>query len=108
MTGEFSAPVSIVVGLGFPARIRDVRGALVILDSAPNGRIAAHNTAVSACRDALAGRVEVEEARAAFLRFAQDADILLDATPVAPTTLPRGGRPRVPKLQPPSDRIIDR
>lgn len=55
----FSAPVTILVGLGFPCKIRSAKYALAYLDDRPaSDRDEAWEATVAACRDALADRTK--------------------------------------------------
>ncbi len=73
----FQHPVTILVGLGFPAEIRSVREAYAWLHEwPPSKRNAKHAVALNACKAALAGEIDVETARATFVAFAQRANLL--------------------------------
>lgn len=73
----FEHPVTILVGLGIPANIHSVREAYAMLDEwPPSKRNAAHTIALNACRAALAGEIDAETARGAFVAFARRADLL--------------------------------
>jgi hypothetical protein len=89
---RFAKPVSILVGLGFPTKIRSANGALIILDDWRHRRDETHEAATIACRDALLGRTTVEAARAAFVDFARTADILIEGTTVVPRAIGKTGR----------------
>jgi len=76
-TNTFEEPVSILVGLGFPARVQTVAEAYAILLEWPGRRRnAAHEMALKACRAALSGEVDAETARGAFLAFARRSGML--------------------------------
>lgn len=92
MIGTFAKPVSILIGLGFPTKIRTANGALIILDDWRQARYARHAAAIAACRDALLGKGTVEDARAAFVEFARHADILIEDPKVTPAIASKAGR----------------
>lgn len=78
-TLTFEKPVEILVGFGFPTTIRSVFMAYRIVDEWPvihRGEM--HAAALSACRMALNGAYDVEEARKAFIAFARRAGILIE------------------------------
>lgn len=73
----FEHPVTIIVGLGVPAGIRSVKEAYAMLNEwPPSKRDRAHAIALNACRAALAGEIDAETARGAFVAFARRADLL--------------------------------
>ncbi|ANL39752.1 MULTISPECIES: DUF982 domain-containing protein [Rhizobium] len=73
----FKQPVTIFVGLGFPAEVRTVMEAYRHLDEWPAMlRDAAHSVALKACAAALRGEIEAETARGLFLAFAEKHDLL--------------------------------
>ncbi|MBP1852834.1 DUF982 domain-containing protein [Rhizobium halophytocola] len=73
----FKQPVSIVVGLGFPADVRSVMDAYRHLTEWPVSlRDAAHSVALKACKAALCGQIEAETARGLFVAFADKHDLL--------------------------------
>lgn len=74
----FEEPVSICVGLSFPTTVETVAEAYAMLAEWPqNQRGSAHRLAMNACKAALAGAVDAETARGAFLRFAKNSGMLL-------------------------------
>ncbi|HWK64059.1 MAG TPA: DUF982 domain-containing protein [Rhizobiaceae bacterium] len=74
---RFEHPVTVIVGLGVPANIRSVREAYAMLNEwPPSKRNGAHTVALNACRAALAGEIDAETARGAFVAFARRADLL--------------------------------
>jgi hypothetical protein len=83
-TLTFEKPVEILVGFGFPTTIRSVFMAYRIVDEWPvihRGEM--HAAALSACRAALNGDGNAEDARKAFIAFARRAGILIeDMAPV--------------------------
>lgn len=92
MNGTFAKPVTILVGLGFPAKIRSANGALIILDDWRQARDASHAAATAACRDALLGKGTAEAARAAFENFARTADILVESDRLPAAAAGKTGR----------------
>ncbi|MBB3595868.1 hypothetical protein FHX08_006288 [Rhizobium sp. BK529] len=73
----FKRPVSILVGLGFPAEVGGVMDAYRYLSEWPASlRDAAHSIALKACGAALRGEVEAETARGLFAAFAEKHDLL--------------------------------
>ncbi|GLR40831.1 hypothetical protein GCM10007880_13470 [Mesorhizobium amorphae] len=77
---QFQHPVRVLVGLGFPTDIQNVKDAFVLLDEwPPSKRNAAHGVALNACRAALAGEVDPETARSTFVAFARRMDLLVPA-----------------------------
>ncbi|WP_274426832.1 DUF982 domain-containing protein [Chelativorans sp. YIM 93263] len=74
----FSEPVSVVVGLSFPARIDSVAAAYGLLCEWPqHKRDAAYTIAANACRAAFRGEIEADTARKPFLAFARKHGILM-------------------------------
>lgn len=81
----FEEPVSITIGLGYPADVESVEDAYAVLVERPQGsRDPACRAAMLACRAALRGEVNAATARAAFVRFAKRCGIL---TPAADTVI---------------------
>lgn len=77
----FRHPVTILVGLGFPAEIHGLREAYAWLNEwPPSKRNATHAIALNACRAALAGEIDVETARGTFVAFARQANLLAPDT----------------------------
>lgn len=73
----FEEPVSITIGLGYPADVESVEDAYAVLAEWPQGsRDPACQAAMRACRAALRGEVDAAAARAAFVRFAKRSGIL--------------------------------
>ncbi|WP_440982980.1 DUF982 domain-containing protein [Shinella sumterensis] len=73
----FEQPLSILVGLGFPAEVRSVMEAYRHLVEWPaSSRDAAHSVALKACNAALRGEIEAETARGLFAAFAEKHDLL--------------------------------
>lgn len=74
---RFQAPVTIFTGLGFPTPIESAGEAYaLLLDWPKSERGPAHAVALRACRAALAGEIEAETARGAFLAFARRTNLL--------------------------------
>lgn len=79
----FRRPVTILVGLGFPAEVRSVMDAYRHLAEWPASlRDTAHSIALKACRAALRGEIEAETARGFFAAFAEKHDLLAPDTDV--------------------------
>lgn len=77
----FRKPVTILVGLGFPAEIRSVMDAYRHLVEWPFSiRDTAHSIALKACQAALCGEIEAETARGLFAAFAEKHEILAPET----------------------------
>jgi hypothetical protein len=77
----FKEPVTILVGLGFPAQVRSVMDAYRHLSEWPASlRDTAHSVALKACGAALRGEIEAETARGLFAAFAEKHDLLAPAT----------------------------
>jgi len=73
----FRHPVTILVGLGFPAEVRNVLDACRHLAEWPVSlRDTAHAVALKACQAALRGEIEAETARGLFAAFADKHDLL--------------------------------
>ncbi|MBW9117396.1 DUF982 domain-containing protein [Rhizobium cauense] len=73
----FKDPVSILVGLGFPAEIRSATEAYRHLCEWPARlRDSAHVAALKACIAAVRGEIEAETARGLFVAFAEKHDLL--------------------------------
>lgn len=74
---KFETAVTILVGLGFPAKIQTVQEAYALLEDWPTSRRdTAHAVALKACRAALSGEIEAETARGLFVAFARKHDLL--------------------------------
>lgn len=74
---RFQVPVTIFTGLGFPTPIESAGEAYaLLLDWPKSERDPAHTVALRACRAALAGEIEAETARGAFLAFARRTNLL--------------------------------
>ncbi|MBW9081111.1 DUF982 domain-containing protein [Rhizobium pusense] len=79
----FRQPVTILVGLGFPAEVRTVMDAYRHLAEWPaSNRDTAHSIALKACSAALRGDIEAETARGLFAAFAEKHDLLAPETDV--------------------------
>lgn len=77
----FRHPVTIFVGLGFPAEVRNVMEAYRHLVEWPVSlRDTAHAVALKACQAALRGEIEAETARGLFAAFADKHDLLAPDT----------------------------
>ncbi|BCH21544.1 DUF982 domain-containing protein [Mesorhizobium sp. L-8-3] len=74
---RFETAVTILVGMGYPAKIGTVQEAYALLEDWPQSRRdAAHAFALKACRAALSGEIEAETARGLFVAFARKHDLL--------------------------------
>ncbi|WP_454858193.1 DUF982 domain-containing protein [Rhizobium binxianense] len=79
----FKQPLSILVGLGFPAEVRSVTDAYRYLCEWPASlRDPAHSVALKACGAAMRGEIEAETARGLFAAFADKHDLLAPDTDV--------------------------
>lgn len=79
----FKEPVSVLVGLGFPAEVRSAMDAYRYLVECPASlRDNAHSVALKACGAALLGEIEAETARGLFAAFAERHDLLAPETNV--------------------------
>ncbi|MFK0332888.1 DUF982 domain-containing protein [Rhizobium sp. NPDC090275] len=94
----FKDPVTILVGLGFPAQVRSVMDAYRHLAEWPTSfRDTAHCVAMKACQAALRGEIEAETARGLFAAFAAKHDLLAPET--AAIAASRMRRDRDPHVQ---------
>jgi len=93
----FKQPVSILVGLGFPAKVRSVMDAYRHLSEWPASmRDTAHSVALNACGAALRGEIEAETARGLFAAFAEKHDLLApESDAIAASHLRRDRDPHV-------------
>ncbi|RUM24044.1 DUF982 domain-containing protein [Rhizobium vallis] len=93
----FKEPVSILMGLGFPAEVRSTMDAYRYLVEWPAARRDdAHSVALKACGAALRGEIEAETARGLFAAFAEKHDLLAPETNVIVASRVRRDRdPRV-------------
>lgn len=74
---RFNRPVSILVGLGYPAKIHSARQAYEFLSETPTiAAKEARSVALKVCKAALNGEIEPETARSAFVAFAERSAIL--------------------------------
>lgn len=94
----FRHPVTILVGLGFPAEVRNVIEAYRHLVEWPVSlRDTAHAVARKACEAALRGEIEAETARGLFAAFADKHDLLApDADSIV---LSRHGKDKDPHIR---------
>jgi hypothetical protein len=89
----FRQPVSILVGLGFPAEVRGVIDAYRHLAEWPQSlRDTAHSIALKACSAARRGEIEAETARGLFAAFAEKHDLLAPETSAIAASRLRGDR----------------
>ncbi len=93
----FRQPVSILVGLGFPAEVRGLIDAYRHLVEWPQSlRDTSHSVALKACSAALRGEIEAETARGLFAAFAEKHDLLMpEANVIAASRLRRDRDPHV-------------
>ena len=93
----FKQPVSILIGLGFPAEVRGVMDAYRHLSEWPaSNRDTAHSIALKACSAALRGEIEAETARGLFTAFAEKHDLLApEADVIAASRMRRDRDPHV-------------
>lgn len=89
----FREPVTILVGLGFPAQVRNVMDAYRHLTEWPiSFRDTAHCVALKACQAALRGDIEAETARGLFAGFAAKHDLLAPEIPAIAASRARVAR----------------
>jgi hypothetical protein len=90
--GQFEEPVTLLVGMGFPARIESVVEAYALLQDWPAcSRNGAHAVALNACKAGIAGEIDPETVRATLIAFARRHDILVpDMVSLAPAALAGG------------------
>jgi hypothetical protein len=89
----FRKPVTILVGLGFPAEVRTVMDAYRHLVEWPTSfRDTAHSVALKACQAALCGEIEAETARGLFVAFAQKHELLAPQTAAVVASRARSDR----------------
>lgn len=75
----FSSPVVVLVGLGFKREVATLSELHeFLLEWSPSRRNAQHGSALRACEGAQSGIVTTEQARRAFMQFADAAGILQD------------------------------
>ncbi|RWY79885.1 DUF982 domain-containing protein [Rhizobium leguminosarum] len=87
----FRKPVTIFVGLGFPAEVRNLIDAYRHLVEWPTSfRDTAHAIALKACQAALRGEIEAETARGLFAAFAERHEVLAPETPAITASRMRG------------------
>ena len=93
----FREPVSILVGLGFPAEVRSATDAYRHLCEWPMRlRDSAHAIALKACGAAIRGEIEAETARGLFAAFAEKHDLLTPETAaIAASKLQRDRDPHI-------------
>lgn len=89
---QFEEPVTLLVGMGFPARIESVVEAYALLQDWPAcSRNGAHAVALNACKAGIAGEIDPETVRATLVAFARRQDILVpDLVSLAPAALAGG------------------
>jgi hypothetical protein len=79
LQAPFRRPVTILAGLGHAHRITSAAEALVFLEGYPTRlRDEAYQATIEACREALAGVAETQEAHDVFSAFAHRRGMLLD------------------------------
>ena len=93
----FREPVTILVGLGFPAEVRTATDAYRHLCEWPARlRDHAHAVALKACGAALRGEIEADTARGVFVAFAEKHDLLAPETSaIAASRLRRDRDPHI-------------
>lgn len=71
-------PVTVLVGMGLPARIETVMEAYALLQDWPvvSGNHG-HAIALNACKAGVAGEIDADTVRATFVEFARRNDILI-------------------------------
>lgn len=87
----FAKPVTILVGLGFPAEVHSVMDAYRHLVEWPASfRDTVYTVTLKACQAALRGEIEAETARGLFAAFADKHEILAPDTPAIGASSMRG------------------
>jgi hypothetical protein len=87
---RFERPVSILVGLGYAAKVESASQAYQFLCELPRATAnSARSVAAKVCKLAIDGTVEPETARSAFISFARRMAILTD-DPLDTELLPSG------------------
>lgn len=75
---RFKAPVTVLVGMGLPARIETVLEAYALLQDWPGAsRNSSHAVALNACKAGIAGEIDADTVRSTFVAFARRNDILV-------------------------------
>lgn len=88
----FEKPVSILVGLGYPAKIQNAKQAYEFLSETPAvSSKRAHSLALKACKAALQGEIEQETARSAFIAYAKRSAIFIPDVLAPPELSPSPG-----------------
>ncbi|NLR97507.1 DUF982 domain-containing protein [Rhizobium sp. P38BS-XIX] len=89
----FRQPVTILVGLGFPAEVCSVTDAYRHLCECPMRlRDSAHTVALTACSAAMRGEIETETARGLFAAFAKKHELLAPEMTAIAASHPRRDR----------------
>lgn len=78
MHDAFSRPINVLVGLGFPRRIRGAGDAIAYLEQHAALRDEAYEATLDACRAALSGQLAIDEACDIFMGFARRRQVLVD------------------------------
>ncbi|RWB75324.1 MAG: DUF982 domain-containing protein [Mesorhizobium sp.] len=74
---RFEEPVTVLVGMGLPARLETVAEAYaMLLDWPAASRNSAYTIALNACKAGIAGEIDAETVRATLVAFARRHDIL--------------------------------
>lgn len=75
---RFEEPVTVLVGMGLPVRIETVMEAYALLQDWPAAsRNSTHAVALNACKAGIAGEIDAETVRSAFVAYARRNDILV-------------------------------
>lgn len=75
---RFEEPVTVLVGMGLPARIGTVMEAYALLQDWPAAnRNSAHVIALNACKAGIGGEIDPETVLSTFAAFARRNDILV-------------------------------
>lgn len=76
---RFEEPITLLVGMGFPARIESVTEAYALLQDWPHfARNASYEVALNACKAGIAGGVDPQTVRAALKSFVRRNDVLIE------------------------------
>ena len=94
----FDEPVTVLVGLGFPRKVRSAIEAYQLLsDMRPMTSKAAHKMTMQACKAAIDGKIDPQIARSAFVAFTSRIGMLL-ANETARLNEPDGPAAKVGKM----------
>lgn len=88
---RFEKPVTVLIGMGIPVTIESATEAYALLQDWPiANRNHTHAVALNACKAGIAGDVDPETVRSAFVAFARRNDILVPDMSVLAASIPFG------------------